>query len=226
MPPIGRRTDGVLALAKFGGCAMPGRMLLLSFSVLVAAALLGSCLAALHLPTGKAMLPGWPLGLLHGLLGAAGLVMLLLALRGPPRGEAMGVGPFGRIAAVLLAMALLAGLAILRRAPALWAGSGPGHRHPRHDRHQWCRHSGRLHTGGLRESRWPLASGRRSGIRADWHETLWRLVNEAVNQPFAKAYMRPWQPRPVRSIARNARHAPPCKPRRTPVYLSPQIILR
>ena len=29
--------------------------------------------------------------------------MLLLALRGPPRGEAMGVGPFGRIAAVLLA---------------------------------------------------------------------------------------------------------------------------
>jgi hypothetical protein len=124
MPPIGRRTDGVLALARFGGCAMPGRMLLLSFSVLVAAALLGSCLAALHLPTGKAMLPGWPLGLLHGLLGAAGLVMLLLALRGPPRGEAMGVGPFGRIAAVLLAMALLAGLATL--AVRLRYGRVPG----------------------------------------------------------------------------------------------------
>jgi|ERR1700722_139142 hypothetical protein len=103
---------------------MPARMLPLSFSLLVIVALLGSALAALHLRTGKATLPGWPLGLLHGLLGATGLALLLLALRGPLRGEAMGVGSFGRIAAVLLAMALLAGLAT--RAVRLRYGRIPG----------------------------------------------------------------------------------------------------
>jgi hypothetical protein len=57
--------------------------------------------------------PGGPLGALHGTLGVIGLILLLLALRGPPHGEAMGVGTFGRIAVVLIAMALLGGLAIL-----------------------------------------------------------------------------------------------------------------
>ena len=66
-------------------------MLLLSFVLLLIAALLGTALAALHLRAGNASPPRWPLGALHGLLGAAGLVTLLLALRGPPRGEAMGV---------------------------------------------------------------------------------------------------------------------------------------
>jgi hypothetical protein len=103
-------------------------MLLLSFSLLVITALLGSALAALHLRTGNAKPPGWPFGVLHGVLGIIGFVTLLLALRGPPRGEAMGVGSFGRIAAVLLTLALLAGLAILvarlryRRVPGLIIG--------------------------------------------------------------------------------------------------------
>lgn len=84
-------------------------MLLLSLGLLVIVALLG----AMHLRSGTVATPGWPLGASHGTLGVIGLILLLLALRGPPHGEAMGVGPFGRIAAVLIAMALLAGLAIL-----------------------------------------------------------------------------------------------------------------
>jgi hypothetical protein len=103
-------------------------MLLLSFVLLLIAALLGTALAALHLRAGNPRPPRWLLGALHGLLGIGGLVALLLALRGPPRGEAMGVGAFGRVAAVLLAVALLAGLAVLaarlryRRVPALAIG--------------------------------------------------------------------------------------------------------
>jgi hypothetical protein len=103
-------------------------MLLLSSALLLIAALFGTALAALHLRAGNASPPRWPLGALHGLLGTVGLGTLLLALRGPPRGEAMGVGAFGRIAAVLLAVALLAGLAVLtarlryRRVPGLVIG--------------------------------------------------------------------------------------------------------
>jgi hypothetical protein len=78
-------------------------LLLLSFVLLMVAALLGTALAGLHLKGG---LPRWPFGVLHGLLGGVGLGALLLALHGPPRGEAMGVGSFGRVAAVLLAAAL------------------------------------------------------------------------------------------------------------------------
>jgi len=97
-------------------------MLSLSLIILMLAALLGSVLAAFHRQ------PGWLPGALHGLLGVIGFVLLLLALRGPPRGEALGIGSFGRIAAVLLALALLAGLATLvsrlryRRLPGLLIG--------------------------------------------------------------------------------------------------------
>jgi hypothetical protein len=101
-------------------------VLLLSFVLLMVAALLGMALAELHLKGG---LPRWPFGVLHGLVGGAGLGTLLLALRGPPRGEAMGVGAFGRLAAVLLAVALLAGLAVAllrlrhRRVPGVVIGA-------------------------------------------------------------------------------------------------------
>ena len=62
-------------------------MLLLSFGALVLTALLGGVLAALHLQAAAAhSQPSWPLRALHGLLGASGLVTLLLVLRGPPRG--------------------------------------------------------------------------------------------------------------------------------------------
>ncbi len=54
----------------------------------------------------------------------AGFIVLLLGLRGPPRGVAEGAGSFGVIAAVMLALALLAALAIIaaqmrRRTPGM-----------------------------------------------------------------------------------------------------------
>jgi hypothetical protein len=52
-------------------------------------------------------------GAAHGIAGAAGVVLLLMALRGPPRGVATGSSSFGLEAAVLLGAALLAGLAIV-----------------------------------------------------------------------------------------------------------------
>jgi len=48
-------------------------------------------------------------GIIHGLTGAGGLGMLILALQGPRRGDAMGVGSFGAFAAVLLSLALVSG---------------------------------------------------------------------------------------------------------------------
>ena len=103
-------------------------MLLLSFIVLLIVSLVGTALAAPHLRAGNPGPPRWPLGAAHGLLGIAGLAALLLALRGPQHGVAMGVGGFGRIAAVLLTAALLAGLAVLttrlrhRHVPGLLIG--------------------------------------------------------------------------------------------------------
>jgi hypothetical protein len=87
-------------------------MLPLSFALVLIAAALGAALVWLHLRPG-ATRPGWRLGALHGALGAGGLATLLLSLEGPPRGEALGVGPFGRIAAVLLVLALAMGLVLL-----------------------------------------------------------------------------------------------------------------
>lgn len=103
-------------------------MLLLSFVLLLIAALFGAALAALHLRAGTATPPRRVLGALHGVLGIVGLATLVRALGGPPRGEAMGVEAFGRDAAVLLAIAAVAGLAILaarlryRRVPGLVIG--------------------------------------------------------------------------------------------------------
>jgi hypothetical protein len=48
-------------------------------------------------------------GVLHGLLGVTGLGLLILALRGPRHGDAMGVGSFGITAAVLVGVALTIG---------------------------------------------------------------------------------------------------------------------
>ena len=81
-------------------------MLSLSFALLLTAALLGSALAALHLRTERAP-PKALFGAVHGVLGVAGFVALLLSLGGSPRGVAMGVSQFGRAAAALFAMALL-----------------------------------------------------------------------------------------------------------------------
>lgn len=97
-------------------------MLPAAFALVACAVLLGTLLALLHLrAAGRS--PPWPIGALHGLIGASGLGALLIALRGPPRGVAFGVGPFGVFAAALLALALLAGLVMLAR---LRFGRRPG----------------------------------------------------------------------------------------------------
>jgi len=87
-------------------------MLQFAFILLLIAGTLGGGLAVWHLRP-QVPSPPWLLGALHGALGAAGLGLLLLALRGPPRGMATGVAGFGMVAAVLLAVALVAGLAVL-----------------------------------------------------------------------------------------------------------------
>ena len=61
----------------------------------------------------QAARPPLAAGIAHGLAGAAGLVALLFALRGPPRGVAAGVGSFGTVSAVLFAVALLTGIILL-----------------------------------------------------------------------------------------------------------------
>jgi hypothetical protein len=66
---------------------------------------LGVTLALRHLRGGR-----WPVvGIVHGLLGAVGLGLLVIALQGPRRGDAMGVGSFGIAAAVLFGIALAFG---------------------------------------------------------------------------------------------------------------------
>ncbi len=72
--------------------------------------LAGSVLAALHLIPRRPAIPAWLSGL-HGLLATGGFVALVLSLRGPPRGAASGAGSFGVLAAVLAALALIAGAA-------------------------------------------------------------------------------------------------------------------
>jgi hypothetical protein len=51
-------------------------------------------------------------GVIHGILGAVGLGLLIIAIQGPRRGDAMGAGSFGVTASVLLAIALTFGLCI------------------------------------------------------------------------------------------------------------------
>ena len=86
--------------------------------------------ASQYYTCGLNVLPPGPIyGALHGLIGIAGFIALLLTLRGPPRGEAMGVGEFGRLAATLLALALAVAIPIVlarllrRRIPGLIIGA-------------------------------------------------------------------------------------------------------
>jgi len=85
-------------------------MLLLSLSLLGSAALLGAGLAVRYLQSEGRQLPRLPFAALHAALATAGLAALLLALTAPPRGAAMGVAGFGRVAAGFLVLALLSGL--------------------------------------------------------------------------------------------------------------------
>jgi len=87
-------------------------MLITAFAVLALAILLGSVLAVLHLREAAASPPPLALGALHGLLALGGLLCLMVALGGPMRGIETGTASFGKIAAVFLALALLAGVGI------------------------------------------------------------------------------------------------------------------
>src|SRR5690348_8530096 len=103
-------------------------MLILAFVLLAVAVVVGAVLAVLHLREGRAA-PPLALPAVHGLLAIAGFAALLVALEGPPRGEEMGTASFGAIAAVLLALAALFGLAMLalhllrRRLPGVLIGA-------------------------------------------------------------------------------------------------------
>ncbi len=79
----------------------------------LAAALAGSVLAVLQLRSdGPPPLP-WAAGAAHGLLGACGLALLVLALQRPGPAAPPGTGGFRLAGAVVLGLALLAGLTIL-----------------------------------------------------------------------------------------------------------------
>jgi hypothetical protein len=96
-------------------------MLLSSTAILVIAALLGISLAVLHARGERPKRPSWKLAALHGILGLSGLMALLIALQGPPRGVQTGEGQFGLFAAVLLTVTLVVGIvpivARVRRRP-------------------------------------------------------------------------------------------------------------
>lgn len=97
-------------------------MLERSFAVFCLAVVLGIVLATLHLrPEGPR--PPWQLGNVHGVVGAAGFALLLIALGGAPRGLINGTAQFGVFAAALFALALLAGLSLFG---VLVAGRRPG----------------------------------------------------------------------------------------------------
>jgi hypothetical protein len=87
-------------------------MLRLSLILLGIAMLFGFVLAAMNLRTSDKA-PPLLVRVMHGVLGAAGLVALLLTMGTPPQGANAGVDTFRLDAAVLLGAALLLGLGIL-----------------------------------------------------------------------------------------------------------------
>ncbi|HEY2034473.1 MAG TPA: hypothetical protein VGH02_12380 [Rhizomicrobium sp.] len=82
-------------------------MLLSAFCLFTAAVLLG---AVLSLSYFGLMRPRWWLGVIHGVIGSAGLIALFFSLGGPVRGVEYGVQSFGTIAAYLAMAGLLIGL--------------------------------------------------------------------------------------------------------------------
>ncbi|HVB14968.1 MAG TPA: hypothetical protein VNF04_00385 [Stellaceae bacterium] len=87
-------------------------MLDLAFGLLCGAALIGTGLAILYLKGASAKPPAVFVLVAHAALGAASLVVLIAALgRGLPQ-TGMGTAGFGRVAGVLLTLALAAGLAL------------------------------------------------------------------------------------------------------------------
>lgn len=83
--------------------------------MLSVAVVAGTILALWHLKATDdgAFRPPLAAGIAHGVVGAVGLGLLLLALLGPPRGVEAGAGSFGTVAAVLFAGALVTGVVVL-----------------------------------------------------------------------------------------------------------------
>ena len=104
-------------------------MVTVAFWTLAGAVVLGSAAAVLGLLQETVPIRSWPVGAVHGTLAALGFALLVLALPGSTRGLQTGTASFGVIAAVLMAVALLFGLALLalrllkRRLPGLLVGT-------------------------------------------------------------------------------------------------------
>jgi MYXO-CTERM domain-containing protein len=86
----------------------------LATMVLAAAVAMGSAAAVLSLRARGSPSP-LALALGHAILALGGYALLLAALGGPQRGAVSGVQSFGAVAAVLIGLAVLAGLALLRQ---------------------------------------------------------------------------------------------------------------
>ena len=111
-----------LTRTSFGSeaCASPlikiVLMILVALALLSLAVLIGLAIGARFL--GDGCLPSRAVGAVHGLLGASGLSALILALvSGTGTGDRYGTASFGPAAAILAALAALAGagIAILGR---------------------------------------------------------------------------------------------------------------
>jgi hypothetical protein len=90
-----------------------------AFYALTLAVAAGTILALWHMRAIEgAPRPPLAAGIAHGLAGAVGLLLLIPALLGPPRGAAAGAASFGMIAGVLFAAALLSGVVLLLRGRA------------------------------------------------------------------------------------------------------------
>ena len=88
-------------------------MLIAALAAMVVAVCLGLWLSALYLIREEPP-KGIPIvGMIHGTAGAAAVVLLYLALQGPPRGVHTGGGTFGWISFVFMAMTLAGGVTIL-----------------------------------------------------------------------------------------------------------------
>ena len=94
-------------------------MLSLALALLSLAVLIGAVIGIRFL--GDSRLPSRAIGAVHGLLGASGLCALIFALvSGIGTGDRYGTASFGPAAAMLAALAVLAGagIALLRRRTA------------------------------------------------------------------------------------------------------------
>ncbi len=89
-------------------------MMAFAFGILAAAALFGAVLAILYARGPEAKPIGRVVPAIHGSIGAAGLAVLIVALRAGPSAAAarMGTAGFGLFAAGLIATALAVGLVI------------------------------------------------------------------------------------------------------------------